>query len=195
MKIGIMGGTFDPIHVGHLIAAEQAREAIALDEVWFIPVAAAPHKDNIPEASTEQRLEMLKRAIRHHAKFKANDLEIVRGGRSYTIDTIKELKERYPDVDFHYIIGADMVEYLPKWHRIDELAQLVTFIGLQRPGFNVALGELPVHLRERVILAPMPLIDISSTEIKKWRKLKRSIRYLVPESVHAYIEEHSLYES
>lgn len=195
MKIGIMGGTFDPVHLGHLIAAEQARVEIGLDEVWFMPAAVPPHKTNAPKATVSQRWEMTGRAIHHHEKFRVNDLEIRRGGTSYTIDTVKELRRLHPDIDFYYIIGADMVQYLPKWHQIELLAANVTFIGLRRPGFAIRLDLLARYIGERVILVSMPLIDISSTDIRELRKNRRSIRFLVPETVYAYIEEHGLYEA
>ncbi|MDF2722971.1 MAG: nicotinate-nucleotide adenylyltransferase, partial [Paenibacillus sp.] len=151
MKVGIMGGTFDPIHQGHLLAAERAREEAGLDEVWFMPSNTPPHKPNAPKASVEQRLAMVEAAIADNRFFRAETIEIVRGGTSYTIDTIHQLKLLYPNIEFCYIIGADMVQYLPNWVRIDELARLVTFIGLGRPGYSSDTERLPASIRDSVV--------------------------------------------
>ncbi len=194
MKVGIMGGTFDPIHIGHLLAAEQAREGMGLDEVWFIPVYQPPHKDNEPIATPEQRLEMVKAAIVDHAAFKCNDIELQRGGKSYTLDTVRELQAAHPSYAFYHIIGADMVQYLPHWDRIDELIQYISFIGLQRPGHAINWESLGEAIRKTVHLVPMLQVDISSTVIRLRKQSGSSIRFLVPESVHHYIEENRLYE-
>jgi nicotinate-nucleotide adenylyltransferase len=195
MRIGIMGGTFDPIHLGHLIAAESAREAAGLDEVWFMPTHIPPHKPNNPKASAEQRLEMVRLAIADHMNFRVVDYELTRGGISYTADTVRILHELHPAVTFYYIIGADMVMYLPKWVQIEEIVKYVSFIGLQRAGFQVALEQLPANLMAQVQLAPMPLIEISSTLIRERVRMKQSVRYLLPENVRNYMEANRLYEA
>lgn len=195
MKVGIMGGTFDPIHQGHLLAAERAREEVGLDEVWFMPANTPPHKRNAPKASVEQRVEMVNAAIEHNRHFRVELMEIQRGGTSYTIDTVRELKRHYPDIAFYYIIGADMVQYLPNWAKIDELVKLITFIGLGRPGYTSDTGLLPASIRGSVVTASMPQVDISSTMIRNLRQAGRSVRYLVPEPVLSYIEVNRLYES
>lgn len=190
-----MGGTFDPIHLGHLIAAECAREAAGLDEVWFIPTCIPPHKTNLPKASAEHRLMMCRLAVADHPAFRVVDVEIIRGGTSFTADTVLTLNEWHPDLSFYYIIGADMVMYLPKWVRIEQIIAGVSFIGLQRPGFEAALEQLPEHLAAKVQLASMPQIDISSTAIRQRKRLGKSTRYLVSESVRLYMEANSLYET
>lgn len=194
-RIGIMGGTFDPVHIGHLIAAEAARDGCGLDEVWFIPTYQPPLKDNEPGASSEARLQMVQEALGGSPAFKALDIELQRGGMSYSIDTVLELKKRYPDASFSYIIGSDRINDLPKWHRIEELAELITFIGLERAGTAVQLDELPGFLRRRVAMAEMPPIGISSTEIRSRVLGGRSIAYLVPDTVHQFIKRRGLYES
>src|SRR5690554_2381696 len=146
MNIGIMGGTFDPLHLGHLLVAEQAREQMSLDEVWFMPSNQPPHKDQQPKANPIHRLEMVRLAIADHPQFKLCDLEFERGGTSYSVDTAYELKERYPEHHFHWIIGADMVQYLTKWFKIKEMIGLVSFIGLDRPGYEATERELPEWL-------------------------------------------------
>ena len=195
MKIGIMGGTFDPIHMGHLVAAESARVGGGLDEVWFMPSSVPPHKSHQPRATALQRWEMVCRAVEGNPHFRATDIEIQKGGMSYSIDTVALLQERHPSAQFVYLIGADMVQYLPKWHRIEELAQRICFIGLARPGYPVSLEELPAYLHDRIASVPMPLLDLSSTAIREERRLGGSIRYRVPEAVFHYIEGNQLYES
>lgn len=194
-KIGIMGGTFDPIHLGHLLAAETALEACGLDEVWFIPSAGPPMKLGDPGADGASRLEMVKMATAPHPRFKAVDLELQRGGVSYSYDTVKDLRERYPDFSFAYIIGSDRINDLQHWHRSEELAELVTFIGVERPDEAADTEALPAYLRDRLVLAVMPQIGISSTDIRQRRLKGNSIRYLVTENVYEYIAEKGLYES
>lgn len=195
MLIGIMGGTFDPIHTGHLVAAETALEEAGLDEVWFMPANIPPHKPNTPLASPDQRLEMVRLAIDSHPSYRAVDVELTRGGTSYTYDTVTRLQQLYPDHRFHYIIGADMVMYLPKWHQIEKLSEMVTFLGVGRPGFDIDLEALPSHLRSRIKLMTMPAMEISSTDIRERIRNGRSIRYRVPESVRLYIERSGIYGS
>ncbi|MHA6484806.1 nicotinate-nucleotide adenylyltransferase [Paenibacillus sp. strain BS8-2] len=190
-----MGGTFDPIHIGHLIAAEAALEACRLDEVWFIPTASPPLKSNSPGASGEDRLQMVSAAIANHDRFRVLDIELRRGGVSYSIDTITSLREQHPSYSFAYIIGSDRMNDLPKWHRIDELAELVTFIGLARAGTVARPELLPEQLRARMTFADMPAIGVSSTDLRERIASGRSIRYLVPDAVHALIRRHGWYES
>lgn len=193
MKIGIMGGSFDPIHNGHLLCAEHAAEAAELDEVWFIPSHQAPHKDSIPGAANEDRLQMVKLAISDNPRFQLLDWEIRQGGVSYSLITAKMLVESYPDYEFSWLIGADMVQYLPHWHRIEDLCELIGFIGFERPGTAIDLKVLAPTIREKVKLVTIPEIEISSTDIRRRLLDGRSIRYLVPDTVRKYIEERRLY--
>lgn len=194
-KAGIMGGTFDPIHTGHLIAAETALEAGGLDEVWFIPTASPPLKPNAPGASAENRLEMVAAAIHDRERFRVLDVELRRGGVSYSVDTVKTLLEQHPEHSFAYIIGSDRINDLPNWHRIGELAGLVTFIGLARPGTVARPELLPEDLRSRITFAEMPAIGISSTDLRERLSTGRSIRYLVPDAVHDLIRRQGWYGS
>lgn len=192
MKVGIMGGTFDPIHIGHMLAAEAARDACSLDEVWFMPSHIPPHKHEAG-VTGQMRLEMTAEAVHGHPSFRTLDWEVKRGGVSYTVDTIKELRRMYPHTEFSFIIGADMVNYLPKWHRIEELAGMLTFIGVNRPGSGLNVDDLPPWIRESVKIADMPLIDISSTVIRKRAAAGKSIRYMVPDRVYEYMVRSGLY--
>lgn len=200
-RIGLMGGTFDPVHIGHLLAAEAAREAAELSEVWFIPTAVPVHKPQ-PGASGEERRALVAAAIAGHPAFRVEELELARQGASYTIDTVLELRRRHPDDAFFWIVGADMRDDLPHWRRIEELASLVTFIALGRPGAEAAASEgggaerrapLPAYLSGAIVNAQMPPIGISSTDIRRRRAEGRSIRYMVPEAVRAEIERKGLY--
>lgn len=197
-RIGLMGGTFDPIHVGHLLAAEAAREAADLAEVWFIPTSVPVHKPQ-PGASGADRRALVETAIASHDAFRVEAAELNRKGASYTIDTVLELRRRYPEDAFFWIVGSDMRDDLPSWRRIEELASIVTFVALERPRTGDAgrepepASELPAYLRDRIVSAEMPPIGISSTDIRRRLAEGRSIRYMVPDAVHAEIERKGLY--
>lgn len=193
-KVGIMGGTFDPIHVGHLIAASSAMETASLDEVWFIPTATPPLKPNAPIASEEQRLAMVELAIADMPTFRCSSIEMNRGGTSYSYDTIVELMEQNPDASFSYIIGSDRIHDLPSWYRAEELKQLITFIGLNRPSDPLHLDRLNADWQQRVMIAPMPLIEISSTMLRERVKQGRTLQFYVPKAVEQYVKEHGIYE-
>ncbi|OIJ16180.1 nicotinic acid mononucleotide adenylyltransferase [Anaerobacillus arseniciselenatis] len=187
-KIGLLGGTFDPPHFGHLLIAEQALEACQLDEVWFMPTKIPPHKKGSNLCSDEDRIEMVKKAINDHPFFKLSLIEFERNGPSYTIETMKELTAMYKENDFYFIIGGDMIEYLPKWKEIDELLNLVTFVGVKRPGFiSTSIYS------DNLVLINVPQLEISSRDIRERLKQGRSIRYLLPDHVLAYIKERQLY--
>lgn len=191
-KVGLYGGTFDPIHTVHLIVAEQARDALNLDEIWFLPAHIPPHKRSRRITADIHRVEMIRLAIADNPRFLLNTVELERdsGQPSYTYDTVRLLKVRHPEVDFYFIIGGDMANYLPKWHRIDELVQMVQFVALARPGYTMENKYM-----QRVIETEMPQLDVSSTMIREKASAGRSIRYLVPDAVRMYIEEKRLYEA
>lgn len=188
-KVGILGGTFDPPHYGHLIIAEEAMEQCCLDEVWFLPSAIPPHKTDAEITLEEYRINMVKKAIDKNNRFSLSLLEFERQGPSYTIDTMKELIKRYPGISFYFIIGADMVDYLHKWEKIDELVRLVTFIGIKRPGYKF---ESPYQ--KDLIELDIPQFDISSSRLRQRFKDGKNTRYYLPEEVRKYIEENHLYE-
>lgn len=194
-KIGIMGGTFDPIHTGHLLAAEKAREQCNLQEVWFIPSYSPPLKANEPGVSSEHRHGMVEAAVATNDAFRVLDIELKRGGISYSYDTVSELIKRYPGHSFAYIIGSDRINDLCKWHRIEELAELATFIGLERPTEAVHLDQLPSFLKQRLTIVEMPPIGISSTDIRSRLTAGHSVQYMVPDTVLEYIRRYGLYES
>jgi len=192
-RIGLMGGTFDPIHLGHLVAAECAMEAASLDEIRFMPTYQPPHKSGDQGATPDERRAMVELAIASQPKFRLEPIELDRGGVSYSVDTAAELATREPNSQFFWIIGGDMVQYLPQWHEIEKLAGIVSFIGLHRPGYPIRQAELPPFLHAKLQFAEMPALDISSTDIRQRCREGRSIRYIVPEEVRRFIVGKGLY--
>lgn len=185
-RVGIYGGTFNPIHNAHLLVADQAGKALCLDRVLFMPDYQPPHVDHKGAIDAQDRVAMIKLAIADNSFFGLEMDEIERQGVSYTYDTMKRLKKKHPDTDYYFIIGGDMVDYLPKWHKIDELVKMVQFVGVRRPKAD-NFSKYPV------IWVDVPQIDFSSTDIRKRVAAGRPIRYMVPSAVQDYIEEHHLY--
>ncbi len=194
MKIGIIGGTFDPIHMGHLLIAEQAREVGKLDQVWFIPSSSPPHKQHKQITPFQHRLQMVSLAIADHPAFQLSDIEMHLSSPSYTVQTLTALKEAYPNHQFYIIVGTDMVKDLPSWYKIEEILQLSQVIGVSRP--DVTLTHLPEWIQKRLIyIADGIEIRLSSSVIRERVAKRMSIRYLVPPGVDQYIKENRLYES
>ncbi|MFC5405178.1 nicotinate-nucleotide adenylyltransferase [Cohnella soli] len=193
-KIGLLGGTFDPVHNGHLMAAEAAREAAKLDEVWLIPTLVPPHKPQ-PGTDAASRRRMLEVAVADNDKLRVEDIELMKQGTSYTIDTVTALQERHPDIQFYWIVGSDMLQDLPHWRRIEELVDRVSFIGLERPDQPSDDSELPTFIRRKLNRAGMPPMGISSTDIRRRVKDGRSVRYMLPEPVREYMQRNGLYGS
>lgn len=189
-KIGLLGGTFDPVHLAHLHMAEVAKEECGLEEIWFVPAKSPPHKQGQPLTPAEHRLAMLRLAIEEVPYFKLCLVEFEREGPSYTIDTVIALQNRHPFDQFYFIIGEDMAASLDRWERIDQLLMRITFIVLTRPG--VTKGDW-APWQERIIHVPMLPSHLSSTLIRKRVQEGKSIRFLVPEKVYAYIAQHRLY--
>lgn len=183
-KIGIYGGTFDPIHHGHLILAREACESFELEKMIFVPAALSPHKTECVPASPAIRLEMLRAAIEGEADFVADDCELLREPPSFSIDTVELVRAREAGAELLYFIGQDNVTGLPTWHRFDELQKMVQFVVLNRSGFQTQPGYPAVQRH----------IDISATEIRKRVATNRSIRYLVPPAVEAIIQREHLYQ-
>jgi nicotinate-nucleotide adenylyltransferase len=182
-KIGIYGGTFDPVHHGHLILAREAIETFDLEKVVLIPAASSPFKKSAPIANGEVRLAMLRAATKDDPQFEVNECELRRPPPSYTIDTIEEIRRHEPEAGIYCLIGEDNVERLPQWHRFAELEKLVRFVVLDRR------GKQPTHSYPSI----QRLIDVSATEIRQRVAQNQSIRYLVPESVEQIIQHEKLY--
>ncbi|WP_225047027.1 nicotinate-nucleotide adenylyltransferase [Lacticaseibacillus kribbianus] len=185
-QVGLFGGTFNPVHNGHLIMAEAVGSQLGLNQVLFMPDNQPPHVDAKQAIDAADRVAMLQRAIAGNPRFGLELTEIRRGGVSYTIDTMRALKKLHPDTDYFFIIGADMVNYLPKWREVDALAKLVTFVGVRRRGF-VPASPYPI------VWVDAPVIEISSTDLRERIRTGASIRYLVPDGVREYIAEKGLY--
>ncbi len=184
--VGILGGNFNPVHYAHLIIADQVYHQLGLDKIYLMPSFEPPHVDQKTTINAEDRIEMLKKSVATNNNLDLELTEIRRQGKSYTYDTMKELIERNPDVDYYFIIGGDMVEYLPKWHRIAELVDMVQFVGIKRPQ---CANTSPYP----IIWVDVPAIDISSSLIRKKVAAGCSIKYFTPDSVIDYIQEKGLY--
>jgi len=188
MKIGILGGTFNPVHIGHLILAEEAREKLSLDKIIFVPANLPPHKLNGDIASASLRYKMLRLAVKSSKYFSVSDVEIKRNGRSYTIDTVKKLKGIYPGDELYFIIGSDLLKYLDEWKDLSEITKLVKFVAATRPGYP--LEKIPTY----IATLPIRAVDISGFEIRQAIKNNKSFKYLVPEAVFQYITKKGLYK-
>nr|C6E7L8.1 RecName: Full=Probable nicotinate-nucleotide adenylyltransferase; AltName: Full=Deamido-NAD(+) diphosphorylase; AltName: Full=Deamido-NAD(+) pyrophosphorylase; AltName: Full=Nicotinate mononucleotide adenylyltransferase; Short=NaMN adenylyltransferase [Geobacter sp. M21] len=212
MRLGILGGTFNPIHNAHLRIAEEARDLYELDRVVFIPAATPPHKPLVGELSFASRLEMVRLAVADNSGFMVSDMEGVRGGRSYSIDTLRELKAEHPDDELFFIVGADSFNDISTWKEYAAIFGLCNVISVQRPGSTItSLAEvLPVAIAGEFCYDPAAnrlnhcsghavyaldgvLLDISSSHIRLLVQGGRSIRYLIPDAVEQYIKEQRLY--
>jgi len=187
MKVGILGGTFNPIHLGHLILAEEVREKLGLGKVIFVPTRIPPHKDDSDIAGASWRYKMIKLAIKGNRHFRISDLEIKREGHSYTIDTIMQLKKQFPKDELYFITGSDLLKYLDDWKDLGEIIKMVKFVVATRPGYP--LEKIPSYISTVAIRA----VDVSAFEIREAIKHKKSFRYLVPEAVGRFINRKRLY--
>ncbi len=197
-KIGIMGGTFDPIHLGHLATAESVREIFSLDEILFIPAARPPHKLKRHVTDEIHRLAMTTLATRSNKFFRVSDMELKRSGLSYTLDTMDELHKNFgATTELFFIIGADSLADLSKWHEAKKLVARSHFIATTRPGVDVDFSATEKFFgtaaSKHIHRVTTPAIEISSTEIRERVKSGRSIKYLVPEAVEEYILREGLY--
>ena len=193
-----MGGTFDPIHNGHLVTAEAVRSFLELDEVLFIPSARPPHKKDRDITAPEHRLAMTILATCFHPKFRVSSIEIMRSGPSYAVDTIDTLKNEYAaSTEFYFILGADAALELSTWHNAKELIEKCYFIAATREGSDIDVLAVEAQFGEigrgKLIRVETPKIEISSTDIRDKLSHGRSIRYLVPDTVEAYIRKEKLY--
>ncbi len=196
LRIGILGGTFDPIHHAHLAIADEARVVLGLDQVVFVPAAQQPFKSQ-PWSSAPHRLAMVTAAIASNPYFLVSELELQRPGPSYTADTVESLHDIYPNASLWFILGADALQGLPRWHAIERLARLTRFAVVGRPGIALDLAEIEAAqplLQQRIDRIAGPQLDISSTELRARVAAGLPLRYLVPDSVVDYIAAHDLYQ-
>lgn len=199
-RIGIFGGSFDPVHLGHLLIAEQFAQDMKLDVVKFIPAKVSPFKLSYTPTSDKHRLEMLRLAVGSNERFEVDSLELERGGVSYTIDTVASLRSVEPDAEYYMLIGADSLKDFKKWKSPEELLRSVSLVVARRGGeappewselSGLATPEVLSGIQERVL--DLPAMEISSTDIRRRVERGRSIRYLVPSGVEVYIHSHGLY--
>ena len=195
MRLGIFGGAFDPVHFGHLLLAEQCREACQLDEVWFVPTHNPPHKPTSALSPAHHRVEMLKLASAGVPEFVVSRIELERDEVSWTVETLRQLHAARPDAELHLIIGADSLRDLPTWREPDAIAELATIIAVNR-GTGSA-HSLPSGIsdavRSRVRFIAIPGVGFSATDIRDRIASDRSIRFMTPRSVEQYIRETGLY--
>ncbi len=195
MRLGIMGGTFDPIHNGHLFVAEEARVRFRLNNVLFVPNGQPPHKKEIKITPPRMRYSMALIATHSNQAFGCSPVESNRPGPSYTIDTLKAIREQNPDAELYYITGIDAVADILSWNRHEEVIQLATFIAAMRPGYNLVdlRDKMPRSYLERILLLGSTYLGISSTDIRTRLEQSLPVRYLMPDGVLDYIFKNSLY--
>ncbi|MCA1684557.1 MAG: nicotinate-nucleotide adenylyltransferase [Planctomycetia bacterium] len=197
MRLGLFGGTFDPIHLGHLVLAEQCREACGLDAVWFVVAGSPPHKPGERTAAGD-RLEMVRIAVAGHPAFSVSEVETRRPGPHYSVDTLAAVRRDHPGDDLFFLIGADSLTDLPQWRQPEEIARLATVVVVNRPGIDLgatAGAPLPdfgpgAHPLRAVTIPP---IGIASHDLRRRLAEGRSVRYMLPRGVEAYINAHKLY--
>lgn len=201
VHVGLFGGTFDPVHLGHLVMAEQCREQANLDEVWFVPAARPPHKQDHPPTPFHARAEMLALALAGNPKLQVSEVEKDRPGPSYTADTLEALTQAHPTYHWHFILGSDSLPELPHWRRPERILELAHLLIVARPGSPVPdaaeigrlLGVPGDPARFQVVHSP--LVDVSSRDLRRRVTEGKSVRYLVPRAVEVYIEGHKLYRA
>lgn len=194
MRLGLFGGTFDPIHLGHLILAESCREALALDQLWLVVTAMPPHKRG-GRTSIQDRLEMARIAVAGHPALVVSEIEARTDGPHYSYETVERLAAERPGDELFFLIGADSLRDLPTWRHPDRLAACATIVVVNRPGVTIDPDSLPDlgPGAKPIRVVESPLIAIASTDLRRAVAENRSIRYRVPRGVEAYIAAHGLY--
>lgn len=199
MRLGLLGGTFDPVHFGHLLLAERCREECRLDQVWFLPAGNPPHKQTDVISPGIQRAEMLEFAIAGHPQFSVNRMELSRTGRSFTVDTLRELHGEDPARELFFLIGADSLADLPLWRDPAGIAELAMIVAVNRgdrplPELDDLRGKLGDAVVNRIQLVTMPGIDFSASDIRRRTRAGQSIRFMTPRACEVYIQQHGLYQ-
>jgi len=195
VRIALFGGTFDPVHFGHLRLAEEACEAAGLERVLFVPAHTSPFRRQEPLSAPRHRLQMTQLAVADNPAFEASDIEIQRGGISYTVDTVASVRAMYPDAELYLIMGADTLQGFMSWYRPDAIVRECRLLVGVRPRYDLQaiLEHLPDAIRERVLPVPMTPLDIRASDLRHRIRTGRSIRYLTPPNVIEYIQQHRLY--
>ncbi len=189
-RLGLFGGTFNPVHVGHLVSVQEAAFQLSLSRVVFIPTHRPPHKEN-PRVSTKHRLRMTRLAVKSNPLFEVSDVETRRDGPSYTVETLDALEGNAPGSERYFLTGADELIDFMEWHRWEQILEKIQLVGMNRPGFPVE--EVPKPVRNRTRFVEVPSIDVSSSEIRNRVNRGVPVRYFVTERIHEYIRKHGLY--
>ena len=198
-KVGIMGGTFDPPHIGHIAMAEFVRKSLELSEVWFIPTGKISYKSTKETASALDRFNMVRLAVEGNDKFYVNDTEVFRDSFSYTFETLEELKEKHPSIEFTFVVGADSLDYMEKWKEPQRIFNSCKIAVVNRPGISNDKIEVKKKMLEdafggEIEVINMPPVDISSTQIRKMIREGKSVIQFVPEKVIEYIKHNNIYK-
>ena len=196
--VGVLGGTFDPPHLGHLVIARQALTKLGLTRVLFAPTRQPPHKPADGITPIEDRLAMVRLAIAAQPDFSLSQIDVDRAGPTYTVDTMHLLRQQFPDAELYFIMGMDSLSTILTWRSPDRLIQACRLVVFNRPGYSVDLAALEAQLpglRERTVMLPAPALDIAASDIQRRVRAGQSIAHLVPEAVAAYIAEHKLYQT
>jgi nicotinate-nucleotide adenylyltransferase len=198
LRLGILGGAFNPPHLGHLVCAQEAVSQLSLDRVDFMPTANPPHREIDQDPGAQTRLDLCEAAVSDDERFTVSRMELDREGPSYTVDTLRALHEQSPDDELFLLLGGDQAAALPDWHEPEEVLRLATVAAVERAGFSrngigITIGRLAGA--ERVVFLDMPAIQVSSTLIRRRLGAGKPIRYLVPDAVGAMIADKGLYEA
>ncbi len=199
-RLGIYGGSFDPIHTGHLLLAETSREMCHLDQVWFLPCGQSPHKPRGPVASGKQRVEMLEFAVAGDSRFRVCRIELDRPGPSYTVETLRQLRSEQSGCELFFLMGSDSLADLPTWREPLAILELATIVAVNRghrppPDLIMLESQLGPIVRDRVTLVSMPAIDISATELRERARTGQSLRFRTPRAAEEYLRQNRLYGS
>lgn len=197
-KIGIMGGTFNPIHIGHLTLAERAMDALCLDEIWLIPTGCSYMKQNTNILPGEERLVMAQLATEDNPRIKCLDIEVKRAGYTYSYETLEQLNELYSDCEFFFIFGADCLFAIENWKYPERIFNHCTVVAAVRNGASLTgmqekISELETRFRGKIILLPFLNLEISSTELRERIRMGKSVKYLIPDNVIEYISNQGFY--
>jgi len=200
VKLGLYGGTFDPVHFGHLLLAERCREELGLDEVRFIPAGDPPHKDRPDLTPGKARAEMLEFATAGNPRLVVDRRELGRPGRSYTVDTLAEVKAEFPEAELYFLMGADSLADLPGWREPERILELARVVAVNRGRVHPQLRKDLIasqgeEVASRVLFVSMPAVDLSSTDMRLRFRDGRSLRYMTPPAVEAYIRDKGLYRT
>ena len=197
-KVAIMGGAFDPPHYGHLVTAQTVYDNFDVDKVIIMPLGDAPHK-NMSSTTAKERYEMAKAAVADNPAFEVSSMEIEREGKTYTVDTLSEIKKNNPEIEIYFVMGADEITAVESWKQPERLLKMCSFIAVTRPGFDNETVEKKVEGLKRkygcnIYFLEVPSLDISSTELREKIRHGKNVKYLVPKETEKYIADHDLYK-